>query len=578
MKASNQKYLTYFTLVVTTALLVLVGVVIWHLLEHKRASAEIQLSNINATSLDFKKLIRPTFFNIEDFGGSIDKEDNSEALQAAIDAAIVVNKKLREDDKWDIYIGKVYIPSGIWKFQEGVKSDYGVEIFGDGISKTYMEYNGEGVFLDFSSEKEKFDLKLRDFFIKQNTSNSTAISLAQTNRNSHIDNIIVEGGGVGIALENCFTTRFSSFFIYNTKDFGVFAKNSTNTDFVDFKIENCTIGAKFTNSETNSAAGLKLISGVFQGCRNEGLILEDITNFASFSTFFEGNGRSTGRSQILATSDLNGEYDNDIVAFYSPFITGGFSSSSNSTAVLVENTKNFVFKEGFIRSNDKIKIGIQIGKNVDNAELVNNKFSGVQEDIIVEEKATNMVLDVELRHGRGYGRSFLGLGSESKKTNNRHYLESFQGLFGKNDGQRVGIGTYDGRPSLQGFGSGSSFNLFTNPKAGNHISAPNGYTQISGLKLGTTITSSNYKTDQKTHTVLVDSSEGDRKVDISTTEEQVQRYLTIKNTGASGHLVNVKSATTSIENKRTLQLKDGESVSLVHDGNQWRIVSLFSPL
>lgn len=561
----------------TVALIAVALFLAWHYYQHNLVSREIQLSKINASSLEFKKLIRPTYFNIEDFGGSLEKEDNSKALQAAIDAAIVINQKLRADDKWDLYVGKVYIPSGVWKFQKGVSSTYGVEIFGDGVSKTYLEFLGEEVFLDFSSENEKFDLKIKDLFIKQHMATSTAISLAEINRNSLIDNIIIEGGGTGIYIRNCFTTRFSSFFIYGAQQYGVYGENATNTDFVDFKIESCTVGAKFTNSETNSSAGLKFFSGVIQGCKDEGLILEDLTNFTSYSTFFESNGQNKEKVQILVTSDLNGEYDNDLIAFYSPFITGGHHSSPNSTAVLVENTTNFLFKEGFLRSNDKIIVGIRVGKNVGNAEIINNKFSGIKRDILVDESKTNLILDVELKKGRGYGRRFLGLGSESHKNNNRHYLESYQGLFGKKDAQRVGIGTYDGRPSLQGFGSGSSFNLFTNPKAGNHISAPNGYTQISGLKLGTTITSSNYKTDQKTHTVLVDSNEGDRKVDISTTEEQVQRNLTIKNTGASGHLVNVKSATASIENKRTLQLKDGESVSLVHDGNQWRIVSFFAP-
>lgn len=544
---------------------------------HNKASEQIQLANINASSLDFKKLIRPTFFNIEDFGAHLDNEDNSEALQAAIDAAVVVNKKLRKDDKWDLYVGKVYIPSGIWRFNKGVTSDYGVEIFGDGVSKSYLAYNGDDIFLNFSSEKEKFDLKLKDFLIKQNNPSATAIYFTQTNRNSHVDNIIIEGGAIGIALENCFTTRFSSFFIYNAMQYGIYGKNATNSDFVDFKIENCTVGAKFTNSSTNSAAGLKLFSGVIQGCRNEGLILDNLTNFTSYSTFFEGNGRNSDKAQIFATSDLNGEFDNDVIAFYSLVITGGFSSSENSTAVLVENTQNFILTEGFFRANDKIDTGIHIGKNVGSAQLLNNNFSGIKKDIRIDESATNLVLDVNLRNGRGYGRSFLGLGSESGKAKNRHYLESFQGIFGKKDAQRIGIGTFDGRPSLQGFGKGSSYNIFTNPKAGDHISAQNGTTHISGLKLGITITKSHFVTDQKTHTVLLDTDEGDRMVNIRDKEEEVQRNLTIKNIGNNGNAVSISSNTQRIENNKIFELKDGESVSIINDGLNWRIVSFYSP-
>ncbi len=67
-----------------------------------------QRDKINETSQEFKDLIRPTIFNIEDFGASIDNKDNSDALQAAIDAAILTSTELRSDNKWDIYVGKVY--------------------------------------------------------------------------------------------------------------------------------------------------------------------------------------------------------------------------------------------------------------------------------------------------------------------------------------------------------------------------------------------------------------------------------------------------------------------------------------
>lgn len=561
-------------------LLLLVSVTVLlsiHLFEHYKASSEMQLAKINTSSLEFKKLIRPTFFNIEDFGGRLDKEDNSEALQAAIDAAIVISEELRSDDKWDLYVGKVYIPSGVWKFEKGIKSTYGVEIFGDGVSKTYLDFNGENTFLDFSSENEKFDLKIRDLFIRQHRSTATAISLNQVNRNSGVDNIIIEGGGIGINIKNCYTTRFSSFFIYNTKNYGVLAHNATNTDFVDFKIENCTVGAMFTNSETNSSAGLKLFGGVIQGSRNEGLILKDLTNFSSYSTFFEGNARIYDKPQILITSDLNGEYDNDIIAFYSPFVTGGYTSAKNSTSVFVENTTNFIFNEGFIRSNDKIEVGIKIGESVANAQVINSNFSGVQTDILTLKETTNLIVDYNLRGGRGYGRHFLGLGAESTKANNRHYSESFQGVFGKSELQRVGVGTFDGKPSIQGFGAGTSFNLYTNPKAGDHISAPNGITQVSGLKLGTIITSSNAETDKQTHTVLINTDEGNRTLKINKTEEEVRRSLVVKNTGTNGNVLEIKSASSRIEKNNRLILEDGWSVSLVHDGSRWNIVSMYKP-
>lgn len=104
---------------------------------------------INKTSQEFLDLIRPTIFNIEDFGGSLERDDNSTALQAAIDAAIITSTELRSDNKWDIYVGKVYIPSGKWKFRKGVSSTIGVEIFGDGVSKTYLDYTGDSTFLRF---------------------------------------------------------------------------------------------------------------------------------------------------------------------------------------------------------------------------------------------------------------------------------------------------------------------------------------------------------------------------------------------------------------------------------------------
>ena len=533
---------------------------------------------INETSQEFLDLIRPTIFNIEDFGGSLERDDNSTALQAAIDAAIITSTELRSDNKWDIYVGKVYIPSGKWKFRKGVSSTIGVEIFGDGVSKTYLDYTGDSTFLDFSSPNEKFDLKIKDLFINQYGSSSIALNLNQVNRNSGIQNVIIEGGGIGIQIKNCYTTSFESFFIYNTSQYGIIGYNSTNTDFKNFKIENCTVGAKFTKSDTNSSTGLKLFGGVIQGSRNEGLILQDLTNFSSYSTFFEGNGRNDGKPQILITSDLSGDFDNDVISFYSPFITGGFSASQNSTAVEVENTTNFIFKESFIRANDRILTGIKVGKNVINAEIINSKFSGVENDFVVLDAKTNLILDTEHKIGRGYGRQFLGLGSESSRANNRHYLESFQGVFGNMESGKIGVGTFNGKPSIQGFGYGSSYEIITNPKNGDHISAPKGVTQMAGAKFGTIITSSNAKTTKTTRNVFVNTDEGKRSVIIAKGEEQIRRELIIKNTGSSSNVLEIFSATASIENLPNYALADGEAITIIFDGKQWQIISKLLPL
>ena len=533
---------------------------------------------INETSQEFLDLIRPTIFNIEDFGGSLERDDNSTALQAAIDAAIITSTELRSDNKWDIYVGKVYIPSGKWKFRKGVSSTIGVEIFGDGVSKTYLDYTGNSTFLDFSSPNEKFDLKIKDLFINQYGSSSIALNLNQVNRNSGIQNVIIEGGGIGIQIKNCYTTSFESFFIYNTSQYGIIGYNSTNTDFKNFKIENCTVGGKFTKSDTNSSSGLKLFGGVIQGSRNEGLILQDLTNFSSYSTFFEGNGRNDGKPQILITSDLSGDFDNDVISFYSPFITGGFSASQNSTAVEVENTTNFIFKESFIRANDRILTGIKVGKNVINAEIINSKFSGVENDFVVLDAKTNLILDTEHKIGRGYGRQFLGLGSESSRANNRHYLESFQGVFGNMESGKIGVGTFNGKPSIQGFGYGSSYEIITNPKNGDHISAPKGVTQMAGAKFGTIITSSNAKTTKTTRNVFVNTDEGKRSVIIAKGEEQIRRELIIKNTGSSSNVLEIFSATASIENLPNYALADGEAITIIFDGKQWQIISKLLPL
>ena len=533
---------------------------------------------INETSQEFLDLIRPTIFNIEDFGGSLERDDNSTALQAAIDAAIITSTELRSDNKWDIYVGKVYIPSGKWKFRKGVSSTIGVEIFGDGVSKTYLDYTGNSTFLDFSSPNEKFDLKIKDLFINQYGSSSIALNLNQVNRNSGIQNVIIEGGGIGIQIKNCYTTSFESFFIYNTSQYGIIGYNSTNTDFKNFKIENCTVGAKFTKSDTNSSTGLKLFGGVIQGSRNEGLILQDLTNFSSYSTFFEGNGRNDGKPQILITSDLSGDFDNDVISFYSPFITGGFSASQNSTAVEVENTTNFIFKESFIRANDRILTGIKVGENVINAEIINSKFSGVENDFVVLDAKTNLILDTEHKIGRGYGRQFLGLGSESSRANNRHYLESFQGVFGNMESGKIGVGTFNGKPSIQGFGYGSSYEIITNPKNGDHISAPKGVTQMAGAKFGTIITSSNAKTTKTTRNVFVNTDEGKRSVIIAKGEEQIRRELIIKNTGSNSNVLEIFSATASIENLPNYALADGEAITIIFDGKQWQIISKLLPL
>ncbi|PIB23376.1 glycosyl hydrolase family 28-related protein [Maribacter sp. 4G9] len=537
----------------------------------------IPYDKINKTSQEHKDLIRPAIFNIEDFGGSLDSEDNSSALQAAIDAAIITSTELRSDDKWDIYVGKVYIPAGHWRFERGISSDIGVEIIGDGVGKTYLDFTGSGIFMDFGSENEKFDLKIKDLFINQFDSNATAIHLNQVNRNSGISNIIIEGGGIGLSLLNCYTPSFDSFFIYNASKYGILGRNATNTDFSNFKVENCKVGAKFTNSDINSSTGLKFFGGVIQGCYDEGLILEDLTNFTSFSTFLEGNGRNQNKPQIKITSDLNEKFDNDIIAFYSPFITGGHSAHKDQNAVEVDNTYTFIFNESFIRANDRILTGIKVGKNVINAEILNSKYSGVKQNFIIEDPTTNLVLDPKLRDGRGYGRQFLGLGSESGKTNNRHYMESYQGIFGNLKEGKIGIGTFNGKPSLQGFGNGSSYSLTTNPKIGDHISAPNGITEISGIKFGTTITSSNVKTDKKSRNIIVNTNEGKRSVTISLTEEEIRRELIIKNSGSNSNDLDVSSNSTNIEDKKVIRLRDGEAITLIFDGDQWLILSKFLP-
>lgn len=537
---------------------------------------KIPYDKINRTSQEHKDIVRPAIFNIEDFGGSLELDDNSNALQAAIDAAIITSTELRSDDKWDIYVGKVYIPAGHWRFESGISSAIGVEIIGDGVGKTYLDFTGSGIFMDFGSENEKFDLKIKDLFINQFHPDATAIHLNQVNRNSGISNIIIEGGGIGLSLLNCYTPSFDSFFIYNASKFGVLGQNATNTDFSNFKIENCKVGAKFTNSKINSSTGLKFFGGVIQGCYDEGLVLEDLTNFTSFSTFLEGNGRNQDKPQIKITSDLNNKFDNDIIAFYSPFITGGHSSHKDQNAVEVENTYTFIFNESFIRANDRILTGIKVGENVINAEILNSKYSGVRQNFIIEDPSTNLVLDPKLRDGRGYGRQFLGLGSESGKVNNRHYMESYQGVFGNLKEGKIGVGTFNGKPSIQGFGNGSSYSLTTNPKIGDHISAPNGITEISGVKFGTTITASNIKTNKKSRNILVNTNEGKRTVIISPTEEEIRRELLIKNTGINGNPLEVSSSTVNIESNKTVKLNDGEAITLIYDGEQWQIISKYS--
>ncbi len=520
---------------------------------------------INKTSQEFLDLIEPTVFNIEDFGGSQYREDNSTALQAAIDAAIITGTELRSDNKWDIYVGKVYIPSGKWKFKKGVSSPIGVEIYGDGVSKTYMDYIGNGTFLDFSSPNEKFDLRIKNLFINQIKEDAIAISLNQANRNSGIYNVIIEGGGIGIKIENCYTTSFDSFFIYSTSQFGVLGHNATNTDFKNFKIENCKVGAKFTNSDINSSAGLKFFGGVIQGSYNEGLILENLTNFASFATFLEGNGRNSDMPQIRITSDLNGIFDNDMIAFYSPFITGGYSAAEGQTAVQVENTTHFIFKESFIRSNNRISTGINVGKNVINAEIINSQFSGVKENFVVQEARTNLIIDSKMKKGRGYGRQVLGLGSESGKENNRHHVESFQGVFGNIDKGKIGIGTFNGKPSIQGFGAGSSYNITTNPNNGDHISAPKGITQIAGVKFGTIITSSNFETTKTVRNVFIDTDKGKRTITITKAEEQIRRELVLKNIGTKANILEIRSESASIENSPNYILENGEAITIIFD-------------
>ena len=532
---------------------------------------------INKTSQEFLDLIRPTIFNIEDFGGSQQREDNSIALQAAIDAAIITGTELRSDDKWDIYVGKVYIPSGKWKFKKGVSSEIGVEIYGDGVSKTYLDYTGDNTFLDFSSPNEKFDLKIKDLYINQSEEDAVAIKLNQVNRNSGINNIIIEGGGIGIQIENCYTTSFDSFFIYSASKYGVLGYNATNTDFRNFKIENCTVGAKFTKSEINSSTGLKFFGGVIQGSYNEGLVLEDLTNFTSFATFLEGNGRNSDRPQIRITSDLNGSFDNDMIAFYSPFITGGHSSSKGQTAVHVENTTHFIFKESFMRSNDRILTGVNVGKNVINAEIINSQFSGVREDFVIQDAQTNLIIDSEMKKGRGYGRQFLGLGSESSKENNRHYPESYQGVFGNLDKGKIGIGTFNGKPSIQGFGAGSSYVITTNPKNGDHISAPKGITQMAGVKFGTTVTTSNAKTTKTARNIFVNTDEGKRTVTIRKDDEQIRRELVIKNIGKSSNKLVIIPETAQIEDASNYVLEDGEAITIIFEGTQWRIISKLQP-
>ena len=532
---------------------------------------------INETSQKFLDLIRPTVFNIEDFGGSIDRKDNSEALQSAIDAAIITGTELRSDDKWDIYVGKVYIPAGKWNFEKGVSSSIGVEIYGDGVSKTYLNYSGNSTFLDFSSPEEKFDLKIKDLFINQIEKDAIALNLNQVNRNSGVYNVIIEGGGIGIQIENCYTTSFDSFFIYNTGKFGVLGYNATNTDFRNFKIENCLVGAKFTKSSINSSTGLKFFGGVIQGSYNEGLILENLTNFTSFATFLEGNGRNTDMPQIRITSDLNGSFDNDMIAFYSPFITGGHSAFKGQTAVLVENTTHFIFKESFMRANDRILTGINVGKNVINAEIINSQFSGIKEDFKIQEASTNLIIDSEMKKGRGYGRQTLGLGSESGKENNRHYLESFQGVFGNLDKGKIGIGTFNGKPSLQGFGTGSSYGITTNPKNGDHISAPKGITQMAGVKFGTVITSSNIKTSKTVRNIFVNTDDGKRTVNISKGEEEIRRELVLKNIGTSSNILEIISETATIDNQPNYKLLDGEAITIIFDGKQWQIISQLLP-
>lgn len=102
-----------------TLILVLALVLFFFLWQKSSATTELPVDRINASSEKFKELIRPTYFNIEDFGGDMQSNDNSAALQAAIDAAIITATDLRDDDKWDIYKGKVYIPRGTGGSKKG---------------------------------------------------------------------------------------------------------------------------------------------------------------------------------------------------------------------------------------------------------------------------------------------------------------------------------------------------------------------------------------------------------------------------------------------------------------------------
>jgi hypothetical protein len=156
-------------------------------------------------------------------------------------------------------------------------------------------------------------------------------------------------------------------------------------------------------------------------------------------------------------------------------------------------------------------------------------------------------------------------------------MESYQGVFGHKDKGKVGIGTYNGKPSLQGFGNGSSYDLTTNPKMGNHVSAPNGITEVSGIKYGTTLTASNVKTNKKSRNILVNTNDGKRLVEISPTDEEIRRELVIKNTGTKNNVLEISSATSSIENKKAFSLQDGEATTLLYDGEMWQVLSLYRP-
>gem|GEM_PF-4879268 len=404
--------------------------------------------------------------DVRDFGTTPDSgEDAAPAFQAAIDAA-ATRRSVVIEGKIISVASTVVVPPGEFVFQSSVHLHSGVSLTGASLGCTTIRYAGIGPCLDLTTSEEMFDVSVANISFVGNEQSGCGYDAVHANRGVVIDNCLFSGFEDAIRFYDCYTPSIQNCVIWNNRRHGIHILDGHNVTLFNNRIENSAMhGIHCTHTPTNAATAITLYGNVCQGNGAAGYSFEGVNQFYMGGNFAEGNNRNGDGWACVHISSSEGikQTSHSINGL---FITAGRTTARGSVGIHVDSVRHVSFRDVYIRSNEMIDRGIELAASVGVAVVDNCYFEDVPDGIVVASDRTTVHYTPRLAQARRYGRVFQGPGQVSDGLEFRR-LDNLQVHAGRQGAGFVGVGTVDGRPSVQAHAAGAAEALRLNPNGGN---------------------------------------------------------------------------------------------------------------